>query len=223
MRILLVEDDPALRLGIRRVLADEGWQVDTVADGELALAATATEKYDAAVLDINLPRRDGFSVLQQWRSRGLALPVLVLTARDELADKVRGLDAGADDYLAKPFEREELLARLRAIWRRYHGSSSNLVRLGDLTFDLNSRELKHQGARITLSPREAALVELLISSPGKAVPKSRIVSAMSSWEADFSANAVEIYVLKLRRKLAGTGVHIVTVRGVGYTLEMAAA
>lgn len=219
MRILLVEDDPALRLGIRRVLEAEGWQVDAVADGELALSATATERYDAAVLDINLPRRDGFSVLQQWRSRQLALPVLVLTARDELADKVRGLDAGADDYLAKPFETEELLARLRAIWRRYRGSSSNRVELGQLTFDLTSRELKHKGERITLSPREAALVALLIASPGKAVPKSRIVSAMSSWESDFSANAVEIYILKLRRKLAGTGVHIVTVRGVGYTLE----
>lgn len=204
------------------MLEGEGWQVDAVADGELALAATATEKYDVAVLDINLPRRDGFSVLQHWRGRGLALPVLVLTARDELSDKVRGLDAGADDYLAKPFERDELLARLRAIWRRYRGSSSNQVQLGALSFDLNSRELKHEGERITLSPREAALVELLISSPGKAVPKSRIVSAMSSWESDFSANAVEIYVLKLRRKLAGTGVQIVTVRGVGYTLEEAA-
>jgi DNA-binding response OmpR family regulator len=222
MRILLVEDDPALRLGIRRVLEGEGWQVDAVADGELALAATATEKYDAAVLDINLPRRDGFSVLQHWRDHRLALPVLLLTARDELADKVRGLDAGADDYLAKPFEREELLARLRAISRRYRGSSSSQVQLGALSFDLNSRELKFRGERVALSPREAALVELLISSPGKAVPKSRIVSAMSSWESDFSANAVEIYVLKLRRKLAGTGVQIVTVRGVGYTLEEAA-
>jgi len=221
MRVLLVEDDPALRLGIRRVLEAEGWQVDPVADGELALTATATEKYDVAVLDINLPRRDGFSVLQQWRGRGLAMPVLVLTARDELVDKVRGLDAGADDYLAKPFETDELLARLRAIWRRYRGTSSNLVRLGDLSFDLTTRELKYQGERITLSPRESALVELLISSPGKAVPKSRIISAMSSWESDFSANAVEIYVLKLRRKLAGTGVHIITVRGVGYTLEVA--
>lgn len=219
MRILLVEDDPALRLGIRRVLESEGWQVDPVGDGELALTATATEKYDVAVLDINLPRLDGFSVLRHWRDRGLQMPVLVLTARDELADRVRGLDTGADDYLAKPFETEELLARLRAIWRRYRGTSSNLVRLGDLSFDLTTREFKYQDERITLSPREAALLELLITSPGKTVPKSRIISAMSSWEADFSANAVEIYVLKLRRKLSRTGIHIVTVRGVGYMLE----
>ena len=219
MRILLVEDDPALRLGTRRVLEAEGWLVDAVADGEQAVAATATEKYDAAVLDINLPRRDGFSVLRHWRNGRLTLPVLLLTARDELADKVRGLDAGADDYLAKPFETDELLARLRAVMRRYHGNSSSLVRLGRVSFDLATRELKHQETRIALSPRETALIELLLTSPGKAVPKSRIISAMSSWEADFSANAVEIYVLKLRRKLAGTGLQILTTRGVGYTLE----
>lgn len=219
MRILLVEDDPALRLGIRRVLEDEGWQVDAVADGELALTATSTQKYDAAVLDINLPRRDGFSVLQYWRSRNLPLPVLILTARDELEDRVRGLDSGADDYLAKPFETPELLARLRAIWRRYRGGGSNQAQLGALSFDLTTRELRHAQERITLSPRETALIELLFATPGKTVPKSRIISAMSSWESDFSANAVEIYVLKLRRKLVGTGVSIVTVRGLGYTLE----
>jgi two-component system, OmpR family, response regulator len=146
------------------------------------------------------------------------MPVLMLTARDELSDRVRGLDAGADDYLPKPFETDELLARLRAIWRRYRGTSTNLVQLGQLSFDLTTRELKHKEERITLTPRETALVELLMASQGKTVPKRRIISAMSSWESDFSANAVEIYVLKLRRKLAGTGVNIVTVRGVGYTL-----
>lgn len=219
MRILLVEDDPALRLGVRRILESEGMQVDAVSDGEQALAATATESYDLAVLDINLPRRDGFEVLQYWRGGGLALPVLMLTARDELSDRVRGLNAGADDYLAKPFESAELLARIRAILRRQRGSSSNVLWVNDLSFDTSSRELKFKGDRITLSPREAALVELLMSSPGKAVPKARIVSTMSSWEAEFSANAVEIYILKLRRKLSHTGVSILTVRGVGYTME----
>lgn len=219
MRILLVEDDHALRLGVRRVLESEGMQVDAVLDGEQALAATATESYDLAVLDINLPRRSGFEVLQCWRGGGLALPVLMLTARDELSDRVRGLNAGADDYLAKPFESVELLARIRAILRRHRGSSSNVLRINDLSFDTSSRELKFKGDRITLSPREAALVELLMSSPGKAVPKARIVSTMSSWEAEFSANAVEIYIFKLRRKLSHTGVSILTVRGVGYTME----
>lgn len=222
MRFLLVEDDPALRLGIRRLLEGEGWRVDAVGDGEQALAAAAIEPYDGVILDVNLPRRNGFEVLQAWRQGGNRVPVLMLTARDELADRVRGLDAGADDYLAKPFESPELLARLRAIVRRVRGAGSNQAMLGALRFDLLSRELWHQGQRITLSPREAALLELLFQSPGSAVPKARIVSAMSSWESDFTANAVEIYVLKLRRKLAGSGVNIVTLRGLGYALEQEA-
>lgn len=219
MRVLLVEDDSALRLGIRRLLEGEGWRVDAVGDGDAALAAAAAETYDAVVLDVNLPRRDGFGVLGAWRRAGNRVPVLMLTARDELADRVRGLDAGADDYLAKPFESPELLARLRAISRRARGTSSNQVQLANLRFDLLSHELWLNDQRITLTPREAALLELLFATPGVAVPKARIVSAMSSWESDFTANAVEIYVLKLRRKLGGSGVNIVTVRGVGYALE----
>ncbi|MCJ0762880.1 response regulator transcription factor [Variovorax terrae] len=223
MRVLVVEDDPALRLGIRRALQAEGWQVDVAADGELALAATATEPYDAAVLDLGLPRRNGLEVLRHWRGRGLELAVLILTARDELQDRLQGLNGGADDYLAKPFEAEELVARLRAIMRRRRGGASNLLHVGELSFNTSSRELRHREERLALSPREAALVELLMASPGAAVPKSRIISAMSSWESNFSANAVEIYILKLRRKLAATGVTIVTVRGVGYALELAQA
>lgn len=219
MRILVVEDDPALRLGVRRALLAEGWQVDVAADGELAITATATEPYDAAVLDLGLPRRGGFEVLRQWRSRNLDMAVLILSARDELQDRLRGLNEGADDYLIKPFEPDELVARLRAVTRRRRGVTSNLLSVGGLTFNTSSRELRHQEQRLALSPREAALVELLMASPGVAVPKSRIISAMSSWESDFSANAVEIYVLKLRRKLADTGVTIVTVRGVGYAME----
>jgi DNA-binding response OmpR family regulator len=219
MRILVVEDDPALRLGVRRALQAEGWQVDVATDGELAITATATESYDAAVLDLGLPRRDGVEVLRHWRGRGLDLAVLILTARDELQDRLLGLNEGADDYLVKPFEPEELVARLRAVARRRRGGTSNLLSVGGLTFNTSSRELRHHEQRLPLSPREAALVELLMASPGVAVPKSRIISAMSSWESDFSANAVEIYVFKLRRKLADTGVTIVTVRGVGYALE----
>lgn len=219
MRILVVEDDPALRLGVRRALQAEGWQVDVATDGELAITATATESYDAAVLDLGLPRRGGLEVLRQWRSRNLELAVLILSARDELHDRLLGLDEGADDYLVKPFEPEELVARLRAITRRWRGGNSNLLSVGGLTFNTSSRELRHHELRVALSPREAALVELLMASPGVAVPKSRIISAMSSWESNFSANGVEIYVLKLRRKLADTGITIVTVRGVGYAME----
>ncbi|WP_198971866.1 response regulator transcription factor [Xylophilus sp. ASV27] len=219
MRVLLVEDDPALRLGVARALQAEGWQVDAVTDGEFALAATATEQYDAAVLDLGLPRRGGFEVLRHWRTHGQDLAVLILTASDELPNRLRGLNEGADDYLPKPFEPEELIARLRAITRRRRGNSSNLLVVGALSFNTDSRELRCREERLPLSPREAALVELLMASPGTAVPKSRIISAMSSWESNFSANAVEIYILKLRRKLAVAGVTIVTVRGVGYALE----
>jgi DNA-binding response OmpR family regulator len=220
MRVLVVEDDPALRLGLSRMLQAEGWQVDAVTDGEFALTATATEHYDAAVLDLGLPRRAGLEVLRQWRAQGKDLAVIILTASDGLQNRLRGLNEGADDYLAKPFEPEELVARLRAIARRRRGSSSNLLVAGALSFNTDTRELRRGEERLQLSPREAALVELLMASPGTAVPKSRIISAMSSWESNFSANAVEIYILKLRRKLAGAGVNILTLRGVGYVLEV---
>lgn len=220
MRVLIVEDDPALRLAMERMLQAEGWQVDVVTDGEYALAATATERYDAAVLDLGLPRRSGIEVLKAWRAEGNDIAVIILTANDSLQNRVQGLNAGADDYLGKPFEPEELVARLRAVMRRKSGNSSNLLTAGRLVFNTDSRELHADDQRIALSPREAALLELLISTPGTAIPKNRIISAMSSWESNFSANAVEIYVLKLRRKLADAGVTITTVRGVGYALEV---
>ena len=221
MRVLVVEDDPALRLGICRRLQAEGWQVDAVTDGEYALTATATQDYNIAVLDLGLPRRPGIEVLRAWRAQRKALAVLILTASDGLQNRLLGLNEGADDYLAKPFEPEELVARMRAIVRRSHGGASNLLTVGALSFNTDTREPFLQGERLALSPREAALLELLISAPGAAVPKSRIISTMSSWEANFSANAVEIYILKLRRKLAGAGVRIVTLRGIGYLLEAA--
>ncbi|MCZ2499031.1 response regulator [Xylophilus sp. Kf1] len=219
MRVLLVEDDAALRLGISRMLQAEGWQVDVASDGEMALTATAVAEYQAAVLDLGLPRRDGFEVLRRWREQKLDMAVLILTARDDLANRVRGLNEGADDFLGKPFESEEMVARLRAITRRRHQGVTNVLRVGALAFHTDSRELRRGGERLALSPREAALVELLMAAQGAAVPKARIVSTMSNWETNFSANAVEIYVLKLRRKLVDCGVNIVTVRGVGYAME----
>jgi DNA-binding response OmpR family regulator len=168
---------------------------------------------------VGLPRRPGIEVLRAWRSQRKALAVLILTASDGLQNRLLGLNEGADDYLAKPFEPEELVARVRAIVRRSHGGASNLLTVGALSFNTDTRELYLAGERLALSPREAALLELLISTPGAAVPKSRIISTMSSWEANFSANAVEIYILKLRRKLADAGVRIVTLRGIGYALE----
>ena len=219
MRILVIEDDPALRLGLKRILLAEGWQVDTVENGNLALTATAVNRYDFAVLDLSLPGPDGLSVLAKWRSQNVNHPVLILTARDELQDKVKGLNCGADDYLVKPYEPAELIARIRAIMRRNFGATVNVLKLGSLTFDANSRELHWGSNMIALTPRESALIELLMSSQGKPVPKNRIVSTMSSWESDFSQNAVEIYIMKLRRKLTNTGVNIETVRGVGYLMK----
>jgi DNA-binding response OmpR family regulator len=219
MRVLIVEDYSALRLGLKRTLLSEGWQVDTVDNGELALAATATEAYDIAVLDLSLPKIDGITVLKEWRAKGLKHAVLILTARDELQDRVLGLNSGGDDYLTKPFEAPELIARIRAIVRRRTGAMSQVLSAGDVSFNTESRELFFKDSRILVSPREAALLELLLGASGKAVPKSRIVSAMSSWDTNFSTNSVEIYILKLRRKLADTGVSILTVRGTGYVLE----
>jgi DNA-binding response OmpR family regulator len=223
MRILLVEDDPALSLGTARGLEREGWGVDVLADGEQAVAPGLVEQFDLAVLDLGLPKRDGMEVLRTWRSRGARLPVLLLTARDELGDRVQGLNAGADDYLVKPFDLPELVARLRALKRRAEGRVSETLSLGELTLDLANRELLHGAERVRLSPRELALTELLMQRAGRLVPKESIVATLSSWESDFSENSVEVYVHRLRKRFADLGVAIKTVRGFGYVMELAEA
>jgi DNA-binding response OmpR family regulator len=219
MRILLVEDDSALRLGIRRILQAEGWQVDAVENGDQAVAATHSTPYAAAVLDLGLPQIDGLTVLKLWRDQGLNMPVVILTARDELSDRVSGLNAGADDYMAKPFEPEELVARLRALLRRSPQLVSQQLNLGQLCYDPQDRSLRVAGQPVSLSAREAALIELLLMQADKAVAKSRIVASMSDWESEFTNNSVEIYIMRLRRKIAGSGVEIRTVRGVGYKIS----
>ncbi|MCW7537770.1 response regulator transcription factor [Aquabacterium sp. A7-Y] len=222
MRILLVEDDPALSFGVARALQREGWQVDVLADGMAASAEGLINQYDLAVLDLGLPRRDGMEVLRQWRSRGARLPVLILTARDDLSDRVEGLDSGADDYLVKPFDLPELLARLRALQRRAAGRAEDRLVLGELELDVRHRELRHRGERVHLSPREQALTELLMARAGRVVPKDHIVSTLSSWETDFSENSVEVYIHRLRKRFAELGVTIKTVRGFGYLMEVSA-
>ncbi|MFY9514064.1 MAG: response regulator transcription factor [Rubrivivax sp.] len=221
MRILLVEDDRALSLGIRHALEHEGWRVDVLADGEQALGEGLTGQHELAVLDLGLPRRDGLSVLRHWRAQGSRMPVLLLTARDELVDRVQGLDAGADDYLVKPFDLPELLARLRALKRRAAGRVGETLALGELELDLSERELRFRGERVGLSPRELALTELLMQRAGRVVSKDSIVARLSSWEADFSENSVEVYVHRLRKRFAELGAVIKTVRGFGYVLEAA--
>ncbi len=221
MRILLVEDDPALSLGIARAAEREGWRVDALADGEQALSEGLLGHHDMAVLDIGLPRRSGMDVLRHWRRNGQRMPVLVLTARDELSDRVQGLDAGADDYLVKPFDLPELLARMRALRRRASGRVDETLRVGELELDLTGPELRFRGMRVALSPRELALTELLMGKAGRVVSKETIVARLSSWEADFSENSVEVYVHRLRKRFADLGVVIKTVRGFGYVFEVA--
>ena len=222
MRILLVEDDPALGLGVARALQREGWSVDVLADGVQATAEALIDQFDLAVLDLGLPRKDGMEVLRHWRARGARLPVLLLTARDDLNDRVQGLNAGADDYLVKPFDVPELVARLRALKRRAEGRTSETLCLGELVLDLAHHELLHRGERVRMSPREMALTELLMHKAGRVVSKESIVAALSSWEADFSENSVEVYVHRLRKRFADLGVVIKTVRGFGYVMESAA-
>ena len=221
MRVLLVEDDHALIVGVRHALQAEGWRVDVLSCGEQAAHAGLSGEHDVGVLDLGLPRRDGMDVLRHWRSRGARFPVLMLTARDQLADRVAGLDAGADDYLVKPFDLPELLARLRALGRRAAGRAENVLLLGELVLHVNDRELRHRGERVALSPRELALTELLMGKAGRVVPKDQIVARLSSWESDFSENSVEVYVHRLRKRFAELGVVIRTVRGFGYVMEAA--
>jgi two-component system, OmpR family, response regulator len=221
MRVLLVEDDHALTVGVRHALQAEGWRVDVLSCGEQASHAGLNGDHDVAVLDLGLPRRDGMEVLRHWRQRGATFPVLLLTARDQLADRVAGLDAGADDYLVKPFDLPELLARLRALGRRAAGRAENTLALGDLVLHVADRELRHRGERVALSPRELALTELLMGKAGRVVPKDQIVARLSSWEADFSENSVEVYIHRLRKRFGELGVVIRTVRGFGYVMEAA--
>jgi two-component system, OmpR family, response regulator len=223
MRILLVEDDSALCLGIGRAFEREGWRVDVLGDGQQAMAEGLAVAYDLAVLDLGLPRRDGMEVLRHWRSRGARLPVLLLTARDDLSDRVQGLDAGADDYLVKPFDLPELVARVRALKRRADGRIDEVLAVGELTLDVAHRELTFRGERVRMSPREIALTQLLMQRAGRVVPKESIVSTLSSWESDFSENSVEVYVHRLRKRFAELGVVIKTVRGFGYVMEPAGA
>jgi two-component system OmpR family response regulator len=221
MRILLVEDDSAMCLGVSRAFEREGWRVDVLGDGQQAMAEGLAVAYDLAVLDLGLPRRDGMEVLRHWRSRGARLPVLLLTARDDLSDRVQGLDAGADDYLVKPFDVPELVARVRALKRRADGRVDEVLAVGDLTLDVAHRELTHRGERVRMSPREIALTQLLMQRAGRVVPKESIISTLSSWESDFSENSVEVYVHRLRKRFAELGVVIKTVRGFGYVMEPA--
>lgn len=220
MRVLVVEDNPRLSAVLVRGLAEEGYAVDACMDGEEALERAAVGEYDLIVLDVMLPRRDGVSACQHMRRAGVRAGILMLTARDTLSDKVAGLDAGADDYLTKPFELEELLARLRSLLRRRSGGES-LLSVGDLTLDPASKRAERAGQRLNLSAREYALLEFLMRHPGHVLARSRIVEAVWQDDSVLDGNIVDVYVSYLRAKVDkpfGTPL-IHTVRGMGYMLQ----
>jgi DNA-binding response OmpR family regulator len=222
MRVLVIEDDATLGRALQEFLTDQGHVADWLADGERGLSALANHFYDLVVLDLNLPGVDGLHVLQTIREQGKMVPVLILTARDGLQDRVAGLDAGADDYLTKPFELMEFAARLRALGRRHAGVSRAVIEYGCLSFDTAHRELRADGHRLALSVRELSVLEMLMVRAGKVVTKQQIVQGLSALDADFSENAVEVYIYRLRKRLEGRGAQIQTVRGFGYLLELEA-
>ncbi|MEJ8281899.1 response regulator transcription factor [Pseudonocardia spirodelae] len=226
MRILVVDDDKAVRDSLRRSLAFNGYQVDLAEDGQAALDRMLTDRPDALVLDVMMPRVDGLEVCRRLRSAGDELPILVLTARDAVSDRVAGLDAGADDYLPKPFALEELLARLRALLRRRtadpdEGAGAAALTFADLSLDPETREVSRGGRPISLTRTEFSLLELLLAHPRRVLTRAQILEQVWGYDFPTSGNALEVYVGYLRRKTEADGeprlIH--TVRGVGYVLR----
>jgi two-component system response regulator QseB len=214
MRVLLVEDDPLIGEAVRVGLARMGMTVDWVRDGELGLQCARTEPFDAMVLDLGLPKRDGMQVLRDLRADGYKQPILVVTARDALADRVAGLDAGADDYLLKPFEMEELAARLRSTVRSRSGGADPVLRSGAIALHPDSKMVTRDGVAVGLSAREFALLELLMRRPGIPMSRAQLEERLLGWGEEVTSNALEVNIFNLRRKL-GTAC-ILNIRGVGY-------
>jgi two-component system response regulator QseB len=219
MRLLLVEDDSMIGEAARQGLRQEGHTVDWVRDGREAEAAVAAAPYDAVLLDLGLPRRDGLAILKSWRARGVGVPVLIITARDAVSDRVAGLDAGADDYLVKPFDLDELSARVRAVARRRSGRAESVVRIGELEIDTASRQVRWKGVDVNLSPREYALLEALANRPGAFLTRAQLEERLYGWDEEIASNAVEVHIHALRRKLDPELIR--NVRGMGYTLAKA--
>ena len=219
MRILVAEDDAILADAVLRSLRQAGYAVDWVKNGLEADAALDTGEFDLLILDLGLPRKSGLEVLKRLRGRDSRLPVLILTALDGVNDRVRGLDAGADDYLAKPFDLAELEARARALTRRGMAGGPTLLRHGPLSYDQVGRVARVNGEALELSAREISLLEIFLRRAGRLVSKDQLVSHLCEWGEEVSPNAIEVYVHRLRRKLEAGGVRIVTVRGLGYSLE----
>ncbi len=219
MRILLVEDDPALSSSLKQGLLQMGFSVELSQDGAEADAILAVRNFDLIVLDLGLPNMSGMEILKRFRKRGATTPVLILTARDNLQDKVSGLKAGADDYVLKPFDFEELEARLQALLRRTQSERSGFIDAGNLRLDKSSREAFHHNQPLSLSSREVDVLELLMSRYGRVVSKDQISEHLTGMDEEIGQNAVEVYVHRLRKKLEPLGISVRTLRGLGYLLE----
>ncbi len=219
MRILLAEDDKILSDGLSRSLRQAGYAVDCIFDGASADAAVTAQTYDLLILDLGLPKMTGLEVLKRLRARNARLPVLILTAADNVEQKVKGLDLGADDYMAKPFDLSELEARVRALTRRGVGGGSTQWKHGPLTFDQVGRTAFINEEMVELSAREVGLLEVLMQRVGRLVSKEQLMDHLCEWGEEVSNNAIEVYVHRLRKKIEGGGVRIATVRGLGYCLE----
>ncbi len=217
MRLLLVEDNQNLGKGIHAGLNQAGYAVDWVRDGETAQSVLHSEEYDIAVIDIGLPGKSGLEVLEELRSNGDNLPVLILTARDTVNDRVMGLDSGADDYMVKPFDLDELNARIRALLRRCVGRSAPIIRHGNVEMDPAAHTIKKAGEIVELSNRAYAILQTLLENAGRVMSRSRLEQSLYSWKDDIESNAVEVHIHYIRKKLGNDLIR--TIRGVGYIID----
>jgi two-component system OmpR family response regulator len=220
MRILIVEDNNKLADGLKHLLADSGYAVDLVGDGEAALAATAALDYDLIVLDLSLPDIDGLDVLEQIRSGRNGVPVLILTARGSLDDRIKGLDIGADDYISKPFEWSELEARIRALLRRSMAVKTSRLEFGKVGMDLKSGQVFVNGLPVEIPTREINVLRELLIANGRILSKSQMIQSLGSFDDDISENAIEQYVSRLRKRISEYGITVKTARGIGYYLQI---
>lgn len=214
MRVLLVEDDPMIGKSVQQGLRQDGYAVDWLRDGEAAELALATTPYEMLLLDLGLPRRSGLELLARLRGSDNRIPVLVITARDSVADRIIGLDAGADDYIVKPFALDELAARMRAVVRRHAGRADPVIELGDLRMNPATHELTRSGQPVPLSAREFALLQALLEQPGVPLSRARLEERIYGWGEEIESNAVEVHIHSLRRKLGAERIR--NIRGVGY-------
>lgn len=218
MRVLIVEDEAFIADGIRQGLLRAGFVADVVDCADAARAALQAEAFDLAVIDIGLPREDGLQLVRSLRARRQSLPLMMLTARDRISDRVVALDLGADDYLTKPFHVEELVARCRALIRRAHAAASSALEFGRLRLDIARKEVSADGQPLDLTQREWSILECLVLGGGRLVTKERLMSAVSDWSDELTPNAIEVYVSRVRAKI-GESAHIRTVRGLGYQIR----